>query len=108
VSGSVYVCAGTHEKFRHFQIIPVGRPVQCRRTVGLSRIDIGILLQQQTQARPVSPLDRLHQVKVAAGCGQTGERQKKQKDHGRGFGTFDFVTHIPPTFHYTPASWIRL
>ena len=73
--------------------------MQCRGAVGLSCIDIGILFQKRTHALPISPLNRLYQLKVAAGCGQTGEREKQEGDHPPAIGTFDFVTHLPLTFY---------
>ena len=70
----IHVGAGSDQKLRCFEIIPVGRPRERRRSIRLGAIYIHLLLQQRTHRFPVSLFDRLHQSQIATSRNKASHR----------------------------------
>ena len=41
---SLRICSGAKQQLRHFQVVPVNGPMQCRRSVSLWQIHVHMLL----------------------------------------------------------------
>ena len=77
----VHVRAGPDQSLQRVAFVPVRRPVEGCRTVGLSRIDVQLLAQQDTDGLPLLVLRRVHEPQICTGGAQTDDPRSAQQPH---------------------------
>jgi hypothetical protein len=59
--------AGANQQLRRLDVVPIYRPMQCRRSVRLRAIHVGVLLQEQANSGCVSFHHRIGKAGLSGG-----------------------------------------
>ncbi len=68
---NVDVCSRVNQELYRIEIVPKRGPMERRRTIGLSGIDVDALVEQGADSFPILIFSRFHELEIGFGSGQT-------------------------------------